>query len=54
LIIMAAVDDPLATDLAQAATASGMDALVEVHDEEELERALRLDAPLIGVNNRSR
>ncbi len=53
LIIMAAVDDALAADLAQAAAASGMDALVEVHDEDELERALKLDAPLIGVNNRS-
>lgn len=53
LIIMAAMDDALAAELASAATHFGMDALVEVHDEEELERALRLDAPLIGVNNRS-
>jgi indole-3-glycerol phosphate synthase len=53
LIIMAAVDDELAADLADAAAAFGMDALVEVHDEMELERAAALDAPLIGVNNRS-
>jgi indole-3-glycerol phosphate synthase len=53
LIIMAAVDDVLARDLAQAASALGMDALVEVHDEREMERALALDANLIGVNNRS-
>lgn len=53
LIIMAAVDDELALDLMDAATAFEMDALVEVHDEIELERALLLDAPLIGVNNRS-
>lgn len=53
LIIMAAVDDELAADLADAASALGMDALVEVHDEFELERALVLDAQLIGVNNRS-
>jgi len=53
LIIMAAVDDTLARDLHQAAEALGMDALVETHDEAEMERALKLDAKLIGVNNRS-
>jgi len=53
LIIMAAVDDDLAADLADAAAAFGMDALVEVHDEVELERAAALDAPLVGINNRS-
>ncbi|MES1202133.1 MAG: indole-3-glycerol phosphate synthase TrpC [Pseudomonadota bacterium] len=53
LIIMAAVDDELALDLAEASTAFGMDVLVECHDEAELDRALSLDTPLIGVNNRS-
>jgi indole-3-glycerol phosphate synthase len=53
LIIMAAVDDELALDLADEAQRFGMDALVECHDEAELERALVLDANLIGVNNRS-
>jgi len=53
LIIMAAVDDDLALDLADAAAGFGMDALIECHDEAELERALTLDARLIGVNNRS-
>jgi len=53
LIIMAAVGDELAMDLFDAAVQWGMDALVEVHDEAELERALKLDAWLIGVNNRS-
>lgn len=53
LIIMAAVDDALASDLNDAADAFGMDALVEVHDEAELGRALRLGFKLIGVNNRS-
>ncbi len=52
LVIMACVDDELAIDLTEAASDYGMDALVEVHDEAELERALTLDARLIGVNNR--
>ncbi len=53
LVIMAEVDDALAADLVSAARDWHMDALVEVHDETELERALRLDARLIGVNNRN-
>lgn len=53
LIIMAAVGDELAGDLLEAAARYGMDALVEVHDERELERALKIGANLIGVNNRS-
>ncbi|MGD9982031.1 MAG: indole-3-glycerol phosphate synthase TrpC [Hyphomonadaceae bacterium] len=53
LIIMAAIDDALASDLSDAADAFGMDALVEVHDEREVERALRLGFKLIGANNRS-
>jgi indole-3-glycerol phosphate synthase len=53
LIIMAAVDDALASDLNDAAEAFGMDALIEVHDETEMRRALRLGFKLIGVNNRS-
>jgi indole-3-glycerol phosphate synthase len=53
LIIMAAVDDPCAADLEAAATALGMDALIEVHDEKELERAVRLKSKLIGINNRN-
>jgi indole-3-glycerol phosphate synthase len=52
LIIMAEVDDALAADLASAAHDWRMDAIVEVHDEAELERALRLDCRLIGINNR--
>ena len=52
LIIMAGVDDATAQDLAAAATAYGMDAIVEVHDEAELDRALDLPCRLIGINNR--
>lgn len=52
LVIMASVDDQLALDLVQAAQELGMASLIETHDEAELERALRLPSPLIGVNNR--
>jgi indole-3-glycerol phosphate synthase len=52
LIIMAAVDDANAAELEAAAQALGMDALLEVHDEDELSRALKLKSQLIGINNR--
>jgi indole-3-glycerol phosphate synthase len=52
LIIMAAVDDAAAAELEAAAQALGIDALLEVHDEAELTRALKLNSKLIGINNR--
>ncbi len=53
LVIMAMIPDALAADLMAEAKRFGMDALVEVHDEAELERAARLGARLLGVNNRN-
>jgi indole-3-glycerol phosphate synthase len=53
LVIMAQVDDATALALASAAGDWGMDALVEVHDEAELERALALPCRLVGINNRN-
>ena len=52
LIIMACVDDDEARALNKAAHDLGMDVLVEVHNEKELDRALRLETTLIGINNR--
>ncbi len=52
LVIMAAVDDVVAGTLCAFAKAWGMDAIAEVHDKEELDRALKLDCRLIGINNR--
>ena len=53
LVIMAAVTDAEARDLVAAASDFGMDVLVEVHDAEELDRALPLGTKLVGVNNRN-
>ncbi len=52
LIIVAALDDVLMAEIESAAMERGMDVLVEVHDEAEMERAARLRSRLIGVNNR--
>ena len=52
LIIVAALDDTVMAEIEAAAIERGMDVLVEVHDEAEMERAARLRSRLIGVNNR--
>jgi len=53
LLIVAALDDSKLRDLLDLTESLGMEALVEVHDEAELERALKVDATIIGINNRN-
>jgi indole-3-glycerol phosphate synthase len=53
LVIMAALDDAAARDIEDAALAHGMDVLIEIHERSELDRALKLRSPMIGINNRN-
>src|SRR5436309_9712062 len=53
LIIMAAIGDGAAKDIEDAAITHGMDVLIEIHERAELDRALKLRSPMIGINNRN-
>lgn len=53
LLIAAALEDPLMEELAELAKELEMDVLIEVHNEDELQRALTIDLPMIGINNRN-
>jgi indole-3-glycerol phosphate synthase len=53
LLIVAALDQPQLLDLYQCARELSLDVLVEVHDEAEMERALQIDLPMVGINNRN-
>ncbi|MCX7313939.1 MAG: indole-3-glycerol phosphate synthase TrpC, partial [Alphaproteobacteria bacterium] len=52
LVIMASLDDTAAKEIEDAALSFGMDVLVEVHNEDELARALKLKSRMLGINNR--
>lgn len=53
LLIVSALEDARMAELAAVAAEQGLDVLVEVHDGDELERALKLETPLLGINNRN-
>jgi len=53
LLIVAALDDQALKQLHQVAIDLGMDVLVEVHDQQELDRAMKLGLSLVGINNRN-